>query len=240
VAILNCPGYNSPEVSIHAIALLLSCVRKIPRLAAGTANGDWPRELAKPLFRISGRTIGLLGFGNAARSIRAKLSGFDLDVIAYDPFVVPEVFEEHGVEQVELSSLASQSDYLSIHVPLTDSTRNLVDAEFLGRMKQSAILVNTSRGEVVDMDALHTALETGEIRGAGLDVLPSEPPANMSIAALQSVVVTPHVAGYSEDARREVRRRGSADLVAFFRGEQLEGLVNEDAIQSSDRSTRSQ
>ena len=161
VGILNVPGYCADEVSTHAVALLLACVRKIPLLDDHVTEGGWDWSTLKPTHRLRGATLGLVGFGDIARRVAQKAAGFGLEVVATDPYVSAEAMNEAGVEKVSFEELVDRSRYVSVHAPLTDETHHLFDRSAFERLSEGAVLVNTSRGALVDEEALYDALTEG-------------------------------------------------------------------------------
>jgi len=229
VTVVNVPDYCLDEVSTHALALLLSCVRSVPRYDRQTRAGGWDWEAGREMFRLRGRTLGLAGFGNIARRLASKVRTLGVDVIAYDPYVDASEMVDYGVEQVDFDGLLERSDYISVHLPLSSETEGLFDADAFAAMDDDAILVNTGRGGVVDESALSEALEKDVIGRAGLDVLEEEPPdPDNPLLASDDAVVTPHAGWYSEEARRELARSVAADVAAVLDGEEPTNPVDPD------------
>lgn len=226
VTVVNVPDYAVEEVSTHAFALLLACLRKIPTFDRSVKNGQWEWAAGQPMHRLAGSTVGLVAFGKLARRFAAKLRGFDVDVIAYDPYVPAYRMGDFGVESVAFETLLADADVVSLHAPLTDETRGLIDADALERMRDDALLVNTARGGLVDETALYDALVSGDLGGAGLDVRESEPPGESSLHDLDSVVCSPHVAWYSEESRVELTQTVAEDVVRVLRGEEPENPID--------------
>jgi D-3-phosphoglycerate dehydrogenase len=229
VVVLNVPDYAIEEVSTHALALLLACVRKIPLYDREVKNGHWSWEDGRPLHRLRGKTVGLLAYGAIARRFAEKLAGFGVEVIAHDPYVSSEAMAAAGIEKVDRETLLETSDVLSVHAPLTDETENSLDAEAFGTMPEDAIVVNTARGGVIDSDALEEALSSGAIAAAGLDVFDPEPPEDSPLLDRENVVLTPHTAWYSEESRRELSRSIAGDVLRVFRGEEPNSPVDPDS-----------
>lgn len=228
VQVVHVPSYCEDEVSTHALTLLLASARRVCRYNESVKGGGWDWELGRPIHRLRGSTLGLAGFGKIPRLLVEKTAGFDFDVIAYDPYLSTDQLAEHGVEKVDFDDLLERSDFISVHTPLTDETEGMFDAEAFGHMKESAILINTSRGPVVDTDALYDALTEGEIDAAGLDVMPEEPPGESPLFALDTVTLTPHMAFYSEESIVIQRRTVASDVARVLRGEPPENLANPD------------
>ena len=226
VTVVNVPDYAVEEVSTHAFALVLACLRKIPTFDRSVKSGEWEWSVGQPMHRLAGSTVGLVAFGKLASRFAAKLRGFDVDVLAYDPYVPEYRMGDLGVESVTFETLLAESDVVSLHAPLTDETRGLIDADALERMRDDALLVNTARGGLVDEAALYDALVSGDLGGAGLDVRESEPPGESSLHDLDSVVCSPHVAWYSEESRVELTETVAEDVVRVLRGEEPDNPVD--------------
>lgn len=224
VPVVNVPDYGTDEVANHAVALLLALARKLTRLDRQTRAGGWNVFLTGPIHRLAGRTVGILGCGRIGASVARKLAGFDVELLGTDPYVAAL---PPGVRPVSLERLLGESDYLTIHCPLTAETRHLIDAEALGRMRPHAVLVNTARGGIVDTGALVEALHAGALAGAGLDVLEQEPldPAS-PLLQMEQVIVTPHAAWYSEEGRSDLKRRAAEEAVRVLGGERPRHCTN--------------
>jgi D-3-phosphoglycerate dehydrogenase len=219
IEVVYVPDYGVDDVADHALALLLACARRVAQADRAVRAGTWPSygDLA-PMHRLRGRTIGVVGYGHIGRNVAAKARALGLRVLVHDPYV-PD-------ESVPLGELLRESDFVSLHVPLTDATRHLLGADELAAMKPTAILVNTARGAIVDTDALAAALERGSLGGAALDVFEQTPlPADHALRSLENVVLTPHSAAYTEEALAEVRKRPLADALRVLRGEQPKDAV---------------
>ncbi|MDS0260649.1 C-terminal binding protein [Haloarcula sp. S1CR25-12] len=220
VTVTNAPDYCTREVATHTVTLLLDCARSVAAYDRDTRAGNWGWERGRRVHRLRGRTLGLVSFGPIARRVREQVRGFDIDVVAYDPYVDAETMADADVEKVTLEALYDQADFVSLHAPLTDGTRGLVDADALDAMHDHAVLVNTGRGGLVDEAALADALAEGTIAAAGLDVLRTEPPApDHPLVELDNCVVTPHAAWYSAEARAELNATVAANVRAALAGE---------------------
>ena len=229
--VTNVPDFCLEEVSDHVMALLLATARQLLPLARTPERSGWTRETPRPIPRIKGQTLGLIGFGNIARALVPKALGFGLRVMAYTPRLRPEDAPQ-GVEVTnELATLLAASDYVSIHSPLTEETAHLIDDAALAQMKPNALLINTSRGGVIDERALVRALKEGRIAGAALDVTDPEPPlGNNPLLSLENVIVTPHAAFYSVAATAELARKAAENVVTVLRGEVPRTLVNAEVL----------
>jgi phosphoglycerate dehydrogenase-like enzyme len=214
IVVANTPAAFSDAVSDHVIALMFAAARRIAELDRGLRLGRWEQASAVPLSSVHGRTLGLVGFGHIARALVRKLSGFEMTVLAHDPLLEAEAIAAHGARGVSLNALLAEADYVSLHCPLTPETRHLIGETELRSMKRTAILVNTSRGPVVDEAALVRALAERWIAAAGLDVFEEEPLREKHpLLELDNVVLTPHGAGYSASGV-EIRWRSSLETIA--------------------------
>ncbi len=209
IIVFNTADYCVEEVSDHAAALLLASARRVVRLDRHVQGGSWSLPDSKDwgLRRLSQLTLGLVAFGNIARCLARKMSGFGMSILASDPYISSEVAAEYGVELVSLEHLLKESDLISVHTPLTDETRHLIGDAELRQMKPTALLVNTSRGGVIDSDALIRALKEGWIAGAALDVTePEPPPEDSPLRGIENLILTPHQAASSAESWDHVRR----------------------------------
>src|SRR5215211_5016506 len=212
--------YSVDEVSSHAVGLLLAHARGIPWLVESTRAGSWTHQVIAPRRRLSGQTLGVLGFGRIGQAVAAKARGLGLKIIVHDPYLAEQVIADGGARPIDRETLLRESDYLSLHVPLTDANRRFLDAQALALMKPTAVVINTARGGLIDEEALLNAVQSGQIAGAALDVLSIEPPpADHPLLHEPRIMITPHSGWYSEDAGRDVRVRASEEVVRVLRGE---------------------
>jgi len=228
IIVANVPDYCVDEVSTHAMALILSCARGITLLDNKISEKRWDFTLAKPLFRTKGKTLGLFGLGRIARAVSQKALGFGFKIIAYDPYV-SKVDDE--IELVEFSKLLSNSDFISIHSPLTDETRHLFGENKLRAMKKTAYLINTSRGPIVDEEALYKVLKKRWIAGAALDVMEKEPPdwENL-LPKLDNLIITPHISFYSEESYVELKTKTAKAVLSVLKGGLPRAMVNPQVV----------
>jgi D-3-phosphoglycerate dehydrogenase len=231
--VTNVPDYSIDEVSTHALSLLLALARNLKGHLGVIAQGDWRYLAASPIRRLRGQTLGVLGYGRIGSEMGRKGQGIGLRVIAHDAVIAPERIRELGAEPVDFDTLMRESDFISLHVPLTGDTRKIIDARALSLMKPTAFLVNTARGDVVDIDALVEAVRVGTIAGAAIDVLPVEPPpSDAPILHEPNIIVTPHIGWASVEAGIDSRQRGMEDVLRALRGERPRTPVNE--VQSAE------
>ncbi len=227
IVVANTPDALTEGVSDHVVGLLFAVLRQITVHDRAIRGGVWDREHGWPRFPLRGRTLGLVGFGRIAQMVNRKLSGFELNVLAYDPLVSADVMTKQGAQPSTLDDLLARSDVISLHCPLTPQTRRLIDERALRRMKRTAVLINTSRGPVVDEQALIRALTEGWIAAAGLDVLDPEPPdPKHPLLRLDNVVLTPHIASYSDDYLDGCWRHSVDTVLALVNGRTPRSVVN--------------
>jgi D-3-phosphoglycerate dehydrogenase / 2-oxoglutarate reductase len=231
IVVTNVPDYCIDEVSDHALSLALALARGVALLDRRVRMGSWTPTDARPLHRIRGRTFGLVGFGRIARALAVKAAALGFRVVATDPYVPDVAVLDAGVEPLSLNELLARADVVSLHVPLTDESHHLIGPEALATMKPAAILVNTSRGPLVDTSALRDALVSGRLGGAALDVLEQEPPApDDPLLQRDDVVITPHAGFYSEESVRELQRKAVEQVVEALAGRRPTYAVNADVI----------
>ena len=220
MAVNYVPDYCIREVSDHAMALLLALIRKIPLSNKLVQSGRWEMPAVVPIRRIEGTVLGLVGFGHIPRLLAPKAQAFGIRVIACDPYAKPEVFKTAGVESVDFDTLLQSSDYVSVHAPLLPATRGMMNAAAFAKMKKGAYIVNTARGPLIDEPALVAALDSGQIGGAGLDVVTSEPLAkDLPLLGRDNVIISPHTAFYSIEALNELQTKCATDVARVLSGE---------------------
>ena len=234
----NVPGVNTVEVADHAMALLLALTRELVGNVNATKSGEWGRPTSpirtyqRAVRRIAGHTMGIIGFGNIGRAFAQRIRGFGpARVVAYDPYVDQSAADLYGVQMVDFDELLKCADFITIHCSGTEETRHLVDADALSKMKPTALLVNTSRGPVVDGFALAKALEAGEIEAAALDVTEIEPvPGDHPLLSLPNVLLTPHLAGFSPMFLSECPQKQAENVIRVLQGQPPHGLANPEVI----------
>ena len=225
--VTNVPDANYREVAVHAIALTLAVGRRLPALDHGIRADGWTSSLVPGVHRPDTQVFGLLGLGRIGRRVATMASAIGYTVITADPAVSAADAAELGAELVSREELIARSDVLSLHVPLLDSTRDIIDADALTRMKPGSILVNVSRGGLIDESALAAALRSGHLFGAGLDAFAHEPlEADSPLRALDSVILSPHAAHWSEESWDETRAKAVAEVARVLRGESPRNPVN--------------
>jgi D-3-phosphoglycerate dehydrogenase len=217
IVLTNTPGANSVSVAELALALILSLARQIPEAAEAVHQGKWPRLTG---VSLEGKTIGLLGLGAIGKQLARRLAGFDCRILAHDPFADAEFARDHQIGLAGLDEVVSESDFVSLHLPLLAETRGMVNQEFLSKMKKGSFLINTSRGEVIDEAALLQALQSGHLRGAGLDAFIKEPPdPENPLLGLPQVIATPHLGAQTDGATSNMGWFALRDCLAVLRGD---------------------
>ncbi len=228
IAVTYVPDYCVDEVSDHVMALLHAWNRKIALFDRSVKERGWGSQpLTMRMMRLRGKTIGIVGFGRIGQAVAAKARAFGLNIIATDPAVPAESVEALGGRMVDLPTLLGESDFVSLHTPLSDTTRNLIGREELTMMKQEAFLINAARGPLIDEAALYDALKAGIIGGAGLDVMvDNSPPQDHPLLSLHNIIITPHVAFFSQESTLELEQRAAAEVVSVMQGRMPDNLVN--------------
>jgi D-3-phosphoglycerate dehydrogenase len=231
IIVANVPDYGISEVADHTMALILSFLRRVPMLDKELrelgwkkvrTNIDYIRQRFGEMRRISKLNLGLLGFGKIARAVAERARAFGFNIIAYDPYVAEEVFKKTNVKKVNFDYLLRESDIISIHVLLTEETRHMISEKEFSKMKKTVIIVNTSRGAVIDEKALIKALKENRIAGAALDVFEEEPLSNSNpLLQMDNVVLTPHMAWYSYEAMIDQKRKAALNVKKVICNEHL-------------------
>ena len=221
IYVTHTPDYCSEELGDHAMALILASMRRIVRFDRNIRAGRWDYNDGMPMRRLAACTLGLVGFGRAARAVAVRARGFGMTVIAHDPLVADDAFAAAGVRRAgELAEVLSGAEVVSVHVPLVQSTQHLIGAEQLALLRDGAFIVNTSRGGVIDQRALAAELATGRLGGAGIDVLEQEPPAaDEPLLACPDAVLTPHTAFLSVESLDLLQNRAGAEVARVLTGD---------------------
>ena len=231
IVVTNVPDYCMDEVTDHALGMILALNRRLVPHNRSVLSGGWDTvALNQPMHRTRGATLGIVGFGRIGRSLADKAVGFGMHILTYDPLIKPGTPLD-GVTAVSFDDLLKESDFISLHVPLIQSTENLISAPQLAKMKSGSILINCARGGLIDEEALAVALQSGHIAGAGLDVVePTPPDPNSALLSQENVIITPHTAFFSQASTLELERRTAAEVVRVLNGETPENLINPDVL----------
>lgn len=232
IPVTNVPAYCLDEVSEHALAFLFALARHVCSYDTAVQTGNWELKTGMPMFRINGKALGILGFGKIGQTLAAKARGLGMQLIAHDPYLHSSVFAQHQVESVTLDELFRRSDFMSVHMPLTEQTRHMVNRDLLRRMKPTAFIINTSRGGVIDQAALLLALQEHWIAGAGLDVFePERLPPDHPLLHAPNLLATPHVAFYSEESVVELEVKAAQNVADILSGHRPAAVVNPQVLQ---------
>lgn len=226
VVVMNAPEANALSTAEHTISLLLALARNVPQACASLKAGRWEKKrfLGSEVF---GKTLGIVGLGRVGRAVAERARGLGMRVVAYDPYISPEAALRLGVEMVGLEELLERSDYVSLHVPLTEETRGMLGAERLRRMRRGARLINCARGGLVDEEALRAALEDGHLAGAALDVFAQEPPPpDHPLLRMEQVICTPHLGASTAEAQANVARAIAEQVADFLLRGTIRNAVN--------------
>ena len=231
IAVTYVPDYCVEEVSDHVLGLVLAWNRRIPLFDNSVKTKGWGSvTLDMPILRLRGKKIGLLGYGRIGRMVAQKAQAFGFDVLAYDPFVSPDAAAS-GVRMVDMETVLKESDFISLHSPLNAETENMIGAKELALMKPTSFIINCARGPLIDEEALYDALSNHRIGGAGLDVLVDAHPApDYKLLKLDNVIITPHVAFFSQEAVLELEQRAAGEVVSVLQGKMPDNLVNPDVL----------
>ena len=236
ILVFNTPGRNADAVSDFTIGMMISECRNIAKGHHGLKNGEWIRTYPnyKTIPDLPGRIVGLIGLGEIGLKVAKKLSGFDMQILGYDPYANKELAESYGVKLVSLDELLSLSDFVSIHARLTEENRHMIGERELGLMKPTAYFINTARAGLVDEHALYNALKSKKIAGAAIDVFEKEPPGkDHPLVMLENITITPHMAGGSIDAFVNSPKRLAADMINLFKEKgNVRFLLNRDSLET--------
>ncbi|MGQ9566938.1 MAG: phosphoglycerate dehydrogenase [Anaerolineae bacterium] len=225
ILVVNAPGANTVAVAEHTMALILALARRIPEANASLHAGRWEKERLEGV-ELMGKVLGLIGLGRIGSAVAQRAQAFGMQVVAYDPFVSVAHAEALRVRLASLDEVLREADFLSVHAPATPQTRRLLGAAELAKMKPAARLVNCARGGIVDEEALAHALQEGRLAGAALDVFEEEPPTRSPLLTAPNIILTPHLAGSTEEAQRKVGMSAAGDVARVLRGEAPRHPVN--------------
>lgn len=230
VLVMNTPGGNAVSVAEHTIALMLSLARSIPQASASTRSGKWEKKKFMG-SELRGKTLGVVGLGSIGREVIKRILPFEMRIVGYDPYVSSQSAADMGVELVDIRTLLAQSDYITLHMALTPETTRMLNAEAFESMKPGVRVINCARGELIDLEALRMAMESGKVAGAGLDVFdPEPPPAEFGLFKQDNVVATPHIGGSTEEAQEIVGIRIVEQMVEYLKHGVALNAVNLPAV----------
>lgn len=227
IYVCNVPNYCAEEVADHTLALSLAILRRLSHYNRQVKQGEWDPTNTKPIYRLSETVVGLLGFGQISRMVAERFKPFGVTLLAHDRFVDATVFKQYGVTSVSLDELLEKSYLLSLHVPLTEETKDLINEEKLSKLPKGAMVVNTCRGGVIKESALASLMNSGHISAAGIDVLKTEPPKkNNPLVELEETIITPHAAYNSIEAENQLQIETAQNVIRAIRGEKPLHIVN--------------
>lgn len=216
VIVTNAPGMNSDAVADMTFSLILSIARRIPFANDQVRKGNWPLIVGT---EICNKTLGLIGLGQIGKRVAMRAGGFNMKILAYELLPDEQFVQELGINLVPLNRLLQESDFVSIHVPLTSETKDLIKTEQLEMMKSTAYLINTARGGIVDENALHAALESGEIAGAAFDVFKEEPLKEKALIELDNFIATPHISPFTKEAIENAEKLSAQNIIDVLKGQ---------------------
>jgi D-3-phosphoglycerate dehydrogenase / 2-oxoglutarate reductase len=225
IVVMNTPGGNAVTTGEHTIAMMLSLVRHIPQATASMKAGKWEKNKFTG-HEFMNKTLGIVGIGRVGSIVADRAQGLKMKVIAYDPFIAPEVAEKMGIVLASLDEIYAQADIITIHTPMTKETRGLINAEAFARMKKGVYIINCARGGLVNEKDLHAALVSGKVAGAALDVFEEEPVKDMSLVSLDNVICTPHLGAATDEAQINVAIAIAEQIVAYLTTGEISGAAN--------------
>ncbi|MDF2539456.1 MAG: phosphoglycerate dehydrogenase [Herbinix sp.] len=223
IVVTNTPGVNAVAVAELAMGLILSAARKISFLDRKTREGEWVRSTG---MELGGKTLGIMGLGAIGKNVANYAKGFGMKVMAYDPYINEAYAKEHNIQTATFDEVVKNADVISLHLPLTSETRHLINKEVMLQMKKTTIIINTSRGGIIDEDAAYDLLKNGELGGLGLDAFEVEPPTNSPLFELNNVVVTPHTGAHTKEATDNMADASVKNLIEVLSGHDCPFIVN--------------
>lgn len=225
IVVMNTPEGNVITTAEHAVAMMLSLTRNIPQASGSLKDGRWEKKRfqGKEVFN---KVLGIIGIGRIGRVVADRAMGLKMRVIAYDPFINPDVIESLGIEGVSLDELLARSDYITVHTPMTAETRGIINAEAFRKMKRGVFVINCARGGIVNEQDLHDAIKEGIVAGAALDVFTKEPPAGNPLLGLEQIIATPHLGASTEEAQENVAVAVADQVVDFLTRGTIRNAVN--------------
>jgi len=223
IVVTNTPTANVDAVADLTFGLILSLARRVPEADRKTKSGKWGKIIGKSVWE---KTIGIIGLGKIGRQVVKRAKGFEMNILAFDIVKDKKFAQKYGIKYVNLEKLLRKSDYITIHVPLNDATHGMISYEELGKIKEDAFLINTSRGGIVDEEALYDVLRNKKLRGAALDVYNNEPPRESPLKELDNVIMTPHIGAYTEEAIENMSIQAAQNLIDVLEGREPQNRVN--------------
>ena len=222
ITVTNTPGANTDSVADLTFGLILAAARKIPALSAAVKAGEWPRSTG---IQIAGKTIGIIGLGAIGKGVAKRAQGFSMRVLAYDPYINEAYAAANHIEVCTLEALLKQSDVISLHIPHTEETHHMISAARMEQMKDGVILINTSRGGLIDETAAASCMTSGKISGLGLDAFEAEPPEHSALFDLPNVILTPHTGAHTAEATENMARMSIDNLFDILEGRPCQSII---------------
>ena len=233
IVVMNTPFGNSITTAEHAVAMMMALARQIPLANASTHAGKWEKSKFMGV-ELAGKTLGIIGCGNIGSVVADRAQGLKMKVIAHDPYLSPERAEDLGIEKVELDHLFARADFISLHVPATDSTRGIVNAETIAKMKRGVKIINCARGALVQEDDLRAALESGQVSGAALDVFPKEPANENVLFGMPQLIATPHLGASTTEAQEKVALQVAEQMANYLLTGSVVNALNMPSVSAED------
>jgi D-3-phosphoglycerate dehydrogenase len=223
IIVTNTPQANVDAVADLAFGLILSLARRIPEADQKTKSGKWEKIIGKSVWE---KTLGIIGLGKIGKQVVKRAQGFQMNILVFDLIKDKKFASRYSIKYVSLEKLLQKSDYITIHIPLNDTTRGMISYKELGKIKKEAFLINTSRGGIVDEQALYKALRNNQLKGAALDVYSNEPPVESPLKELDNVIMTPHIGAYTEEAIENMGMQAAQNLIDVLEGRKPKNRVN--------------
>jgi D-3-phosphoglycerate dehydrogenase len=230
ILVMNTPGGNTITTAEHAVSLLLALARKVPQATASMKSGEWEKDKFMGV-EVYQKTLGIIGLGRIGSEVARRAKGMMMEVIAFDPFISAEVAQEMGVQLVDLDRIFSESDFITIHAPLSEDTRNLINEATISRMKDGVRIVNCARGGIVNEAALYQALKSGKVAGAALDVFEKEPLRESPLLELENFICTPHLGASTAEAQENVGIAIARQVVDYLKRGVIRNAVNAPSLE---------
>ncbi|MFC7371929.1 phosphoglycerate dehydrogenase [Fictibacillus iocasae] len=229
IIVINAPGANTIAAAEHTMAMMLALSRNVPQAHQLTSSGEWNRTAFQGV-ELYKKTIGIVGMGKIGTEVAKRCKSFEMNILGFDPYLTDERAKSLGIQKATLDEIAAESDYITLHTPLTNATRNLVDAEYISKTKKGVRFINCARGGIIDEDALVAAIDSGHVAGAALDVYQVEPPVNTKLFQHPAIIMTPHLAASTVEAQEKVAQEVSAEIIEILEAKNIRHAVNMPAI----------
>ncbi len=215
IVVTNTPGTNAVAVCELAFALMLSAARRVPALDKAVRNGEWPRAQG---MELAGKTLGIIGFGAIGKNLAKRAKAFEMNVVAYDPYFDEVFAKENGIEKLTQEEVIAKSNFLSLHVPLMESTKHMIDAKAIASMPDGAVIINTARGGIIDEVAMADALKSGKLAAACIDAFEKEPPTDSPLIDFENVIMTPHAGAHTKEAVAGMGKMAVENCISVLSG----------------------